>query len=80
MTMEDEATPAGRETGSGMDTLVHLGAGLCSELDDYLAMGPRRLLLVEADPELAEALTARMANVPQAQVICAAVAGRPGAL
>jgi hypothetical protein len=61
-----------------IDTLIHLGAGRCSELDDYLALQPHRLLLVEADPLLAEDLNARTAGLTQVQVMCAAVAGQPG--
>ena len=61
-----------------VDTLVHLGVGRCSELDAYLAMQPKRMLLVEADPQQAEAVQARTASLPQVQVRCATVAGSPG--
>jgi FkbM family methyltransferase len=61
-----------------IDTIVHLGAGRCSELDDYLAQQPRRLLLVEADPQLAEDLQNRTKDLESVQVSCAAIAGRPG--
>lgn len=61
-----------------IDTLVHLGAGRCSELDDYLTLQPQRVLLVEADPQLAEALQKRTVDLSQVQVVCAAVAGQPG--
>lgn len=61
-----------------IDTLIHLGAGRCSELDDYLALQPRYLLLVEADPLLAEDLNARTEGLTQVQVMRAAVAGQPG--
>jgi FkbM family methyltransferase len=61
-----------------VDTLVHLGAGRCSELDDYLALQPGQVLLVEADPQLAAALQKRTKDLPQVQVICAAVAGEGG--
>ena len=61
-----------------VDTLVHLGVGRCSELDAYLAKQPKRMLLVEADPQLAEAVQARTASLPQVQVHCATVAGSPG--
>ena len=59
-------------------TLVHLGAGRCSELAAHLALKPQQLLLVEADPQLADALRARTADVPQVRVRCVAVAGHPG--
>ncbi|RLJ20548.1 hypothetical protein DJ030_06415, partial [bacterium endosymbiont of Escarpia laminata] len=61
-----------------MDTIVHLGAGRCSELDDYLAAKPDHLLLVEADPQLAKALQARTTDYPQVEVINRAVAALPG--
>ncbi|NJC88971.1 MAG: hypothetical protein FIB02_10670 [Desulfuromonas sp.] len=61
-----------------IDVLVHFGAGRCSELDKYLALQPGRLLLVEADPLLAEMLHARAAAFPHVQVCCAAVAGVAG--
>ena len=61
-----------------IDTLVHLGAGQCSELDEYLALQPRQLFLVEADPRLAKELQSRTEDLKQAQVICVAVAGQPG--
>ena len=61
-----------------VDTLVHLGAGRCSELDDYLALHPRQLFLVEADPKLVEELQCRTEDLKPVQVICIAVAGQPG--
>ena len=59
-------------------TIVHLGAGSCSELANYLTLQPRQLLLVEADPELAADLQKRTADLEQVAVKCAAVAGHPG--
>lgn len=61
-----------------VDTILHLGAGRCSRLEDYLALMPKRVLLVEADPQLAQELKSRTAHLPQIQVQCAAVAGSPG--
>ncbi|MBL3527810.1 MAG: hypothetical protein JMN27_09580 [gamma proteobacterium endosymbiont of Lamellibrachia anaximandri] len=61
-----------------MDTIVHLGAGRCSELDDYLAAKPASLLLVEADPQLAKTLQVRTTDYPQVEVINCAVAAQPG--
>jgi FkbM family methyltransferase len=63
---------------SPVDTIVHLGAGRCSELDDYLAQQPRQLLLVEADPQMAEDLQNRTKNRGSVKVTCAAIAGQPG--
>ena len=61
-----------------VDALIHLGAGRCSELDDYLALKPERLVLVEADPRLAAALKARVAEMPQVEVIEQTVSGQRG--
>jgi hypothetical protein len=51
-----------------IDTLIHLGAGLCRELDAHLALQPERLILVEADPPLAEALSARTQGLERVDV------------
>ena len=59
-------------------TIVHLGAGRCSELANYLTLQPRQLLLVEADPELAKDLQHRTEGLQQVKVSCTAVAGLPG--
>lgn len=61
-----------------MDNLIHLGAGVCSELNAYLERQPKRLVLVEADPKLADALQMRINGKPHVQVHCMAVSGRPG--
>ena len=61
-----------------VDTLVHFGAGQCSELDEYLALTPRQLLLVEADSQLAKELETRIQGLTKAQVCCAVIAGKPG--
>lgn len=59
-------------------TLVHLGAGQCGELDGYLALQAHHILLVEADPIIAEALEKDTHQFPHVQVKCAAVAGHAG--
>lgn len=58
-------------------TIVHLGAGRCSELDEYLEEA-ERIILVEADPELADALRKRAKDMPQVNVCEAAVASAEG--
>jgi 16S rRNA A1518/A1519 N6-dimethyltransferase RsmA/KsgA/DIM1 with predicted DNA glycosylase/AP lyase activity len=64
--------------GITIDTLVHLGAGQCSELDSYLALKAGKIVLVEADPQIAAALQARTASLPNVRVMCNAVAGSAG--
>lgn len=60
------------------DTIVHLGAGTCEELDAYLGRRPRNIWLVEADPTLAEQLRARVAGLSGVEMDCIAVAGCSG--
>lgn len=61
-----------------LDCLIHLGVGRCSELDEHLAREPGLLVLVEADPQLAEDLERRLAGRDNAQVINAGVAAESG--
>ncbi len=61
-----------------VDTIIHLGAGRCSELEGYLASKPTHLLLVEADPQLTKTLQARTNDFPHVKIINKAVAGQPG--
>jgi hypothetical protein len=70
--MHTESTPP------RCDHVIHLGAGRCTELDGYLAAEPGLLLLVEADPRLAEALAQRVAERPDVRVLQAVVAAQPG--
>jgi FkbM family methyltransferase len=63
---------------SPIHTIVHLGAGRCSELANYLTFQPQQILLVEADPKLAADLEKRTADLEPVTVKCAAVAGNPG--
>ncbi|MBN2241894.1 MAG: hypothetical protein JW793_04325, partial [Acidobacteria bacterium] len=78
----DSTPDPSRHEGSpfhpSIGVLIHLGAGLCGELDAHLSLKPERILLVEADPALAASLEKRTAGIPQAEVRRAAVAARPG--
>ena len=76
--MQTQPTTENTPNTIPVDTLVHLGAGQCSELDEYLALSPRQLLLVEADSQLAKELETRIQGLTNAQVCCAAIAGKPG--
>lgn len=60
-----------------LDTLIHLGAGPCRELDAHLALQPKRLILVEADARLADALKARTHEREHVSVRKLAVASQP---
>jgi hypothetical protein len=87
MRLEDQTQTPPVEPGSTtgecaahqpIDTLIHLGAGQCSELDSYLALKAGKIVLIEADPMLAAALQARTASLPNVRVMCNAVAGSAG--
>jgi hypothetical protein len=64
--------------GGGFDTILHIGAGTGVELQGYRALGVRRLVLVEGDPEAAEALRAHPALRAAAEVIERPVAPATG--
>ncbi len=66
--MSTEALPT-----SGL--LLHLGAGTCTELPGYLEQSCR-IVLVEADPAVAEALRGKVARHPLVSVIQGAVAAQ----
>lgn len=53
--------------------VLHIGAGLCAQLPEYLAAGASSITLFEPDPETATLLRARTAQTPEVQVIEAAV-------
>lgn len=61
-----------------LHTIVHFGAGQCRELTAYLAAKPQRIVLVEADPEIAASLKKTAAGAPNVDVRQAAVAGEGG--
>lgn len=46
-----------------IDTVVHVGAHHGQELDDYLALKPRQILWIEADPQTYVELNRRMLSV-----------------
>ena len=76
--MQTESNINDVQTGQFLNTLVYMGAGSGSELNTLLALQPQRLLLIEADPQLASALQARTATLKQIQVLNTAVSGHPG--
>ncbi len=85
-TVTRSVTPPSHPLPANLHTLVHLGAGRCRELDTYLTQPLQRLVLLEADPQLAAALRTRIAATPTApeqetasiQVLNTAVAGQAG--
>ena len=60
------------------ELIVHIGAGLCSELDDYQQIQPKKIVLVEPNPETVADLRARVSTLGNVTVIPAAVAETAG--
>ncbi|WP_040845358.1 hypothetical protein [Thiorhodococcus drewsii] len=63
-----------------INTLIHLGAGPCQELEAHLALDPKRLILVEADPRQAEKLTALIQDDDHVSVRNLAIAATSGSV
>lgn len=63
---------------TSISTIVHLGAGLCRELKNFLTYNPEKILLVEADPERAEALKNNVVDSDNIEVYHTAVSQSAG--
>ncbi len=72
------STPNSPLLTTPLDTIVHLGAGPCTELDDHLASGASTIWLFEADPRVGNALTARARAHEQVYLHPLAVANASG--
>lgn len=59
-----------------LDTVIHLGAGYCREMDAHLASGASRIILVEANPEIAAELRLQFEAEPRISVMETAVAAK----
>lgn len=71
-----EVTCALRSLDAGqLNTIVVIGAGHCSELNDLLALRPDQLILVEADEMLAAELNSKLDSNANISVIISAVTG-----
>lgn len=57
-------------------TVVHLGAGRCSELPRYLESSPYSIILVEPQPDFAKMLRKEVEGLDSVSVIEAAVSGQ----
>lgn len=73
--MVQHKIPAWQETNG---TILHLGAGECTELPLYLATQAEKIILLEPNPELAHALRQCVSHEPRVSVIEAAVAEKSG--
>src|SRR5690606_41357566 len=63
--------------GHNMQTIIHIGAGHCSELEAYLAGNAQRIVLVEPIPALAAKLAQRVKEHSHIIVLEAAVPTAP---
>jgi hypothetical protein len=60
------------------DIILHIGAGLCSELRDYQRIQPSQIVLVEPNPETCAELLSQAADWDNVTVLQAAVTDRAG--
>ena len=64
-------------TSTCSGTIIHIGAGRCSELPQYLAAHPERIVLIEPNPQRARELARRTADNERVEVRAAAVTDDP---
>ena len=60
------------------DTVIHLGAGLCRELDHWRTSGARRIVLVEPNPELLPELLRRIRTSDPVAILPVAISAQAG--
>jgi uncharacterized coiled-coil protein SlyX len=56
-----------------LDLILYIGAGSSVDLSDYGALNPKRLVLVEGDPDAVEQLTRSLAQETSCQVLSALI-------
>ena len=56
-----------------LDTIVHIGAGRCSEFDEYKSSDVRQIILIEPEPETARQLQDRLCDEEIVQIFEKAV-------
>lgn len=67
------------ETGcSKLGAVLHLGAGMCRELEDFLRLKPDKIILVEANPKLTDELRSKARSLHTVEVVGTAVAATGG--
>lgn len=62
-----------------MDVILHIGAGLGGQLEEWLASGAQRIVLFEPHPGLAKRLTSACERQPSVSVVPVAIAAEAGA-
>lgn len=58
--------------------VIHVGAHEGEEVEGYLAAGYRRILLIEANPDVFKKLQAKFGHLPSVQMVNVAICDRPG--
>ena len=71
-----ETTKVFQRILDGADTVIHLGAGRCRELPEYLAAASKRIVLVEANPRVARFLQAQLSAHENVHVVQQAISGQ----
>lgn len=61
-----------------LNTVVHLGAGLCLEMEELLRLGAEKIILVECNPDVVEQLRFRVRGLKNVTIIPAAVNSKEG--
>ena len=72
-----EPTPITLGMHEPIGTIIHIGAGRCSELPQYLAVHPERIILIEPNPQRAQELSRRTADNERVEVLVVAVTDDP---
>jgi FkbM family methyltransferase len=67
-----------REHGIPIRGIIHIGAHAGSEIVEYLRLGAERILMIEANPTLAQRLTDLVADFPQITVVHCAITDSDG--
>lgn len=70
--------PSNREQADRPALILHIGAGNCAELDSYIALNAKRIVLAEADPGRARGLMRRTAGMDDVEVLPFAVDAESG--
>ena len=66
---------SGVSVGKNLGTILHIGAGTCSEIDAFRAMVPQQIVLVEPNPELLDILRCKAEPEENVVILGCAVSG-----
>ena len=66
---------SGVSVGKNLGTILHIGAGICREIDAFRAMVPQQIVLVEPNPELLGILRGKVEPEENVVILGCAVSG-----